>query len=193
MIADNSWHSKVTYMCIVQSSCTSTHTRSLCNFHCPCICLVCLVCFTSWRWIRARVLARDSSWWHVIMNADMAIYTYKRVVCVCWFVCLLFIGHTTFVHFAALPPSTPREQEPSSRAGPRARAQACTARARARMPYNFSTKKSLRWCLSKTNPYARAHAVVLQFAFSWSVYFSNRTESYLIFGRSRPWSARLYL
>ena len=23
-------------------------------------------------------------------------------------VCLLFIGHTTFVHFAALPPSTPR-------------------------------------------------------------------------------------
>ena len=33
----------------------------------------------------------------------------------------------------------------------------------------------------------------LQFAFSWSVYFSNRTESYLIFGRSRPWSARLYL
>ena len=33
------------------------------------------------------------------------IYTYKRAVCVCWFVCLLFIGHTTFVHFAALPPS----------------------------------------------------------------------------------------
>ena len=30
----------------------------------------------------------------------------------------------------------------------------------------------------------------LHFAFSWSVYFSNRTESYLIFGRSRPWSAR---
>ena len=30
------------------------------------------------------------------------------------------------------------------------------ARARARMPYNFSTKKSLRWCLSKTKPYARA-------------------------------------
>ena len=29
----------------------------------------------------------------------------------------------------------------------------------------------------------------LQLAFSWSVYFSNRTESYLIFGRSRPWSA----
>ena len=53
-------------------------------------------------------------------NGSM-IYTYKRVVCVCWFVCLLFIGHTTFVHFAALPPSG-REQEPSSRAAPRARA-----------------------------------------------------------------------
>ena len=39
--------------------------------------------------------------------------------------------------------------------------------------------------------YARAHAVVLQFAFSWTVYFSNRTESYLIFGRSRPWSVRI--
>ena len=79
---------------------------------------------------------------------------------VCLFVCLLFIGHTTFVHFAALPPSTPRAAKPS-RAAPRARrGQACTARARARMPYNFTTKKSLRWCLSKTKPYARAHAVV---------------------------------
>ena len=36
---------------------------------------------------------------------DPIIYTYKRVVCVCLLVCLLFIGHTTFVHFAALPPS----------------------------------------------------------------------------------------
>ena len=66
---------------------------------------------------------------------------------------------------------------------------------------------------NQCKPYARAHAVVyvtaeifkkkgekktnmplpkfsLQFAFSWIVYFSNRTESSLIFGRSRPWSAR---
>ena len=48
---------------------------------------------------------------------------------VCWFVgllvCLLFIGHTTFVHFAALPPSTPRAAKPSSQAAPRgARGQA---------------------------------------------------------------------
>ena len=62
------------------------------------------------------------------------VYTYKRVVCVCLsvglLVCLLFIGHTTFVHFAALPPSG-REQ-PSRRGRPRARGQACTARARVR-------------------------------------------------------------
>ena len=51
------------------------------------------------------------------------VYTYKRAVCVCllvcWFVCLLFIGHTTFVHFAALPPSTPRAAKTSSQAAPR--------------------------------------------------------------------------
>ena len=122
------------------------------------------------------------------------IYTYKRAVCVCLSVCLLFIGHTTFVHFAALPPSP--------RAGaerPRASGQACTATARARMPYNFSTKKSYADAFQKQNC-TRVHAVVyvtaeifkkgnkktnmplpkfsLQFAFSWSVYFSNRTESY---------------
>ena len=58
----------------------------------------------------------------------------------CVFVGLLFIGHTTFVHFAALPPSTPRAAKPSSRAAPLARrASMHTARARARMPYNFST------------------------------------------------------
>ena len=71
------------------------------------------------------------------------IYTYKRVVCVCLLVCPLFIGHTTFVHFAALPPSFPRAAKPS-RAAPRGRrGQALSmhsdlARARARMPYNFS-------------------------------------------------------
>ena len=47
--------------------------------------------------------------------AICTIYTYKRVVCVCLLVCPLFIGHTTFVHFAALAPSG-REQP--SRRGP---------------------------------------------------------------------------
>ena len=57
-----------------------------------------------------------------LVGADLRqlVYTYKRAVCVCWFVCLLFIGHTTFAHFAALPPSTPRAAKPS-RAAPRAR------------------------------------------------------------------------
>ena len=128
-------------------------------------------------------------------------------------VCLLFIGHTTFVHFAALPPSTPRAAKASQAA--RASMHSDLARARARMPYNFTTKKSLRALMPFKNKTARAHAAVyvtaeifkkkakkktnmplpkfsLHFAFSWSwsVYFSNRTESYLIFGRSRPWSAR---
>ena len=92
------------------------------------------------------------------------------------------------------------ESESRSRRGrPRARGQACTARARARMSYNFSTKKSYADAFQKQNR-TRAHAVVyvtaeiskkgkkktnmplpkfsLHFAFSWSVYFSNRTESY---------------
>ena len=44
---------------------------------------------------------------------------------VCWFVGLLLIGHTTFVHFAALPPSG-RESRSRRRGRPRARGQACT-------------------------------------------------------------------
>ena len=44
---------------------------------------------------------------------------------VCWFVCLLFIGHTTFVHFAALPPSTPRAAKPWREAPRARRRQAC--------------------------------------------------------------------
>ena len=120
----------------------------------------------------------------------------------------------------------PRESR-SRRGRPRATGQACTARARARMLYNFSTNNSYAEAPFK-NKTVRAHAVVyvtaeifkkgkkktnmpppkfsLQFAFSWSLYFSNRTEcpwfnlicnftfSYLIisktFGRKRlrTWS-----
>ena len=136
---------------------------------------------------------------------------------VCWFVCLLFIGHTTFVHFAALPPSG-RESRSRRRGRPRARGQAhaqlATARARARMPYNLLLNEKIAALMPFKNKTVRPRACCrirncrdfqkkgkkktnmplpkfsLQFAFSWSVYFSNRTESYLIFGRSRPWSAR---
>ena len=151
----------------------------------------------------------------------------------CLFVCLSVCFLSATRHLSTLLRCLRvREQEPSRRGRPRARGQACTARARARMPYNFSTKKSYADAFQKQNR-SRAHAVVyvtaeifkkgkketnmplpkfgLQFAFSCSVYFSNRTESYssqiefagphfkqnywqeetsyLIFGRSRPWSA----
>ena len=52
------------------------------------------------------------------------------------------------------------ESESRSRCGRSgARGQACTARARARMPYNFSTKKSYADAFQKQNR-TRAHAVV---------------------------------
>ena len=73
----------------------------------------------------------------------------------------------------------------------------CTARARARMPYNLILNEKIAALMPFKNKTVRAHAVVyvtaeifkkktnmplpkfsLQFAFSWSVYFSNRTESY---------------
>ena len=64
------------------------------------------------------VLNRTSS----LVGADLGqlVYTYKRAVCVCWFVCLLFIGHTTFVHLRRCL-RVLREQ-PSRRGRPRARA-----------------------------------------------------------------------
>ena len=72
------------------------------------------------------------------------IYTYKRVVCVCWFVCLSsFYRPHDICPLCGAASECPRAAKPS-RAAPRERASACTARARARMPYNFSTKKSLR-------------------------------------------------
>ena len=82
------------------------------------------------------------------------IYTYKRAVCVCWFVCFLSATRDFLLCGAA------SESESRSRHGrPRASGQACTARARARMPYNFSTKKSYADAFQKQNR-TRAHAVV---------------------------------
>ena len=108
----------------------------------------------------------------------------------------------------------PREQEPS-RAAPRRAGKRMHLREHARACRTTSQRKNRCADAFQKQIRTRAHAVVyvtaeifkkgkkktnmplpkfsLQFAFSWSVYFSNRTESYLIFGRSRPWSARLYL
>ena len=117
---------------------------------------------------------------------------------VCLLVCLHFIGHTTFVHFAALPPSTPRAAKPSRAARRERRASACTApRASARACRTTSQRENRCADAFQKQNHTRAHAVVyvtaeifqkktnmplpkfsLQFAFSWSVYFSNRTESY---------------
>ena len=84
------------------------------------------------------------------------IYTYKRVVCVCLLVCLLFIGHTTFVHFAALPPRA-GEQEPS-RAAPRAAwASMHSAREHARACRTTSQRKN-RTLMPFKNKTVRARA-----------------------------------
>ena len=112
---------------------------------------------------------------------------------------LLFIGHTTFVHFAALPPSG-RESRSRRRERRRARGgQACTfesTRAHAVQLLNEKIAALIYDAFQKQSR-TRAHAVVyvtgeifkkktnmplpkfsLQFASSLSVYFSNRTESY---------------
>ena len=126
-------------------------------------------------------------------------------------VCLLFIGHTTFVHFAALPPSggesrSRRCKHAQRRDREHARACRTTSQRKNRCADAFQKQLAVRaraCCRirncrdfqkkgkKKTNMPLPKFS--LHFAFSWSVYFSNRTESYLIFGRSRPWSARLYL
>ena len=80
------------------------------------------------------------SWPH-IWYPTCCIYTYKRVVCVCLLVCLLFIGHTTFVHFAALPPSG-QESRSRRRGRPRARGQAHAQREHARAFRTTSQRKN---------------------------------------------------
>ena len=92
------------------------------------------------------------------------IYTYKRVVCgcllVCWFVCLLFIGHTTFVHFAALPPSV--QEQPSGRGRPRARGQphARSESTRAHAVQLLNEKIAARADAFQKQNRTRAHVVV---------------------------------
>ena len=68
-----------------------------------------------------------------LVGADLGqlVYTYKRVVCVCLLVCLLVCFLSATRHLSTLRRCLRvREQEPS-RAAPRERASACTARGRA--------------------------------------------------------------
>ena len=95
---------------------------------------------------------------------------------------------------AALPQSTPRAAKPS-RATPRASGQAHAQREHARACRTTSQRKNRCADAFQEQIRTRAHAVVyvtaeifkkktsmplpkfsIQFAFSWSVYFSNRTE-----------------
>ena len=120
-------------------------------------------------------------------------------MCVCWFVCFLSATRDFLLCGAA------SESESRSRRGrPRASGQACTARARAHAVQLTSQRKNRTGsadAFQKQNR-TRAHAVVyvaaeifkkrekkpkchfpssvysLPSRFSWSVYFSNRTESY---------------
>ena len=95
-------------------------------------------------------------------------------------------------------------EQPSRRGRPcaRGKAHACTARARARMPYDLLLNEKIAALMPFKNKTVRARACCrirncrdslkkgkqkinmplpkfsLQFAFYWSVYFSNRTESY---------------
>ena len=118
------------------------------------------------------------------------IYTYKRAVCVCLSVCLLFIGHTTFVHFAALPPSGRESRISRRRERLRARGQAHAQREQAHACRTTSQRKNRCADAFQKQNRTRAHPVVyvsaeifkkktnmplpkfsLQFDFSWSVYF----------------------
>ena len=80
---------------------------------------------------------------------------------VCWFVGLLFIGHTTFVHFAALPPSG-RESRSRRRGRPRLRGQAHAQRehAHAHAIQLLNEKIAALMPFKNKTVRARAHAVV---------------------------------
>ena len=88
------------------------------------------------------------------------IYTYKRAVCVCWFVCLLFIGHTRFPTLRRC--LRVREQEPS-RAAPAPRERASmhseSTRAHAVQLLNEKIVALMHDAFQKQNR-TRAHAVV---------------------------------
>ena len=95
---------------------------------------------------------RDSFDRHLPSAKPCTVHLYLKKSSVCLFVCLLFIGHTTFVHFAALPPS-PRA---GAVVGGPARAGKHAQREHARACRTTSQRKNRTLMPFKTKPYARA-------------------------------------
>ena len=92
-------------------------------------------------------------------SCQIYIYTYKRVVCVWLLVCLFaFYRPHDICPLCGAASEWPREQEPPW-AAPRAARASMHLREHARMPYNFSMKKSHADAFQKQNR-TRAHAVV---------------------------------
>ena len=88
----------------------------------------------------------------------LVIYTYKRVVCVCLSVCLsAFYRPHDLCPLCGAASEWPRAGAVAG--GPARAGKHALARARARMPYNFSTKKSYADMPLK-NKTVRAHVVV---------------------------------
>ena len=140
-------------------------------------------------------------------------------MCVCLFVCLLFIGHTTFVHFAALPPS-PRAgavvASGPARAGKHAQrehARACRTTSQRKKSYADAFQKRASQAVVQfaplliidvlLNQVTSVVLISLYFIHFMTIYIVIRPliqshfkqnywqeeTSYLIFDRSRPWSA----
>ena len=104
---------------------------------------------------QARKLKIRTAW--IILRKYISIPIKEQCVFVCWFVCLLFIGHTTFVHFAALPPS-PRAGAVA--AGGPARAGKHAQREHARACRTTSQRKNCCADAFQKQNRMRAHAVV---------------------------------
>ena len=98
-----------------------------------------------------------------LVGADLGqlVYTYKRVVCVCLFVCWFVCFLSATRHLSTLRRCL-RVAERAGAAvagGPARPGKHALVRARARMPYNFS-KNHCAAAFQKQKQYTRAHAVV---------------------------------
>ena len=89
-------------------------------------------------------------------KAQVYIYTYKRVVCVCLFVGLFVCFLSATRHLSTLRRCLRVRESRSRRGRSRARGQACTCESTRAHAVQLLNEKNVSWCLSKTKPYARA-------------------------------------